>query len=221
MKGASYDVEAVNRDVNGDGRLDFNLVVLTADCDLADLNGDGLDDLILINTMERSVWSPAGYKTLYGERNIVRLMNQGGGVLGPFGVVADSALVDQTVGSDVSVGDMDGDGDRDLATTLITVTGEMERAALIFNNGSGVFGPPQWFASGGGDDGVGGVALADVDGDGDLDLGLMLYGPEGGDRSDHPTDRWSLLRNNGSGLMAAPRRSNPPEPPCWTWYSPI
>ena len=88
------------------------------------------------------------------------------------------------------LGDLDGDGDLDLASTSET-TGAV---SLRFNNGSGTFAPPPVPANGEVAVGSSPVALAlgDVDADGDLDL--VSGGPAG----------LAVRVNNGSGSFAPP-----------------
>ncbi|WP_310396484.1 FG-GAP-like repeat-containing protein [Hymenobacter sp.] len=88
---------------------------------------------------------------------------------------------------DVKAGDVDGDGDLDLLSFSVT-TGE---GLLVFNDGTGAFGPAAVLALGGT---ANQVELADVDGDGDLDAVAT-------NRSDGTV---TLCRNDGRGTFGQP-----------------
>ena len=188
----SYDTELSSRDYDHDGDLDPQSDFSLVDCALGDLNGDALDDLVVTNSFYRGPGLNA--------HTVVRLLNQGDGVLGPFQVLLDP------FGADLAIGDMDGDGDRDIVTLATSVTGpDMHDVVLLRNLGGGAFAPAVRYPSGVGPDSASLPALADVDGDGDLDVGLVLHRSIPGNPNDEPTDRWVLLRNAGTGALAAPR----------------
>ena len=108
-------------------------------------------------------------------------------------------------GARLAVADMDGDGDHDIVTTGLSLSGpDKDDVILLRNNGNGTFLSAERFPSGGGPDDIGGVELCDVDGDGDLDVGIMLFGPMCGNLNDHLTDHWALLRNDGLWNLGTP-----------------
>jgi hypothetical protein len=188
----SYDTELSLRDYDNDGDVDPQSDFSLVDCALGDLNGDALDDLVVSNSFYRGVSLNA--------HTVVRLPNQGNGVLGPFQVLLDP------FGGDLALGDMDGDGDRDIVALATSISGpDMHDVVLLRNLGGGAFAPAVRYPSGVGPDGAGLPALADVDGDGDLDVGLVLRRSIAGNPNDEPTDRWVLLRNTGAGALGAPR----------------
>jgi hypothetical protein len=85
-------------------------------------------------------------------------------------------------------GDIDNDGDLDLAVASLSFTGR--GVDILTNQGNGVFGPPVrlTFSNTNFD-----VELADIDGDGDLDVVAPLFG----------SDFLAFRRNNGNGTFAA------------------
>lgn len=98
--------------------------------------------------------------------------------------------------SDVAAGDLDGDGDFDLAVSL---EAGADRVALLFNNGSGVFGAPVFhdtlfpYSVA-----IPGIAIHDIDLDGDADV---LYGHDGNNGF---LGHFALYRNDGSGTLGVP-----------------
>jgi hypothetical protein len=185
-----FDTESVRRDYDGDGDLDPQTDFSLVDCALGDLNGDGLDDLVVTNSL---------YRASLNAHSVVRLLNQGNGVLGSFQVLLDP------FGADLAIGDMDGNGDRDIVTFATSITGpDMDDIVLLRNLGGGTFTAAVRYPSGVGPNGAGLVELADVDGDGDQDVGLVLRRWIPGNPNDEPTDQWVLLRNTGTGALSAP-----------------
>jgi len=89
-------------------------------------------------------------------------------------------------GNSIAQGDLDGDGDLDLATALHAVS-------VFLNNGDGTFAAPAIYDAGNGPDFL---KAGDLDGDLDLDLVVanMALGGKG----------ISVLLNNGDGTFAAP-----------------
>ncbi|MCR9076406.1 MAG: FG-GAP-like repeat-containing protein, partial [bacterium] len=66
----------------------------------------------------------------------------------------------------VALGDLDGDGDLDMAVAT-AIKNEMN---VLLNTGDGTFAPPTGYIVG---DGPGRVTLGDLDGDGDLDMAVV------------------------------------------------
>lgn len=90
--------------------------------------------------------------------------------------------------SNITAGDLDGDGDNDIVYTNVGIS----NLTVLLNAGNGTFGPHTWYNTGDNDDDV---VMVDVDGDADLDLATSnLY-----------SDTVSLLLNNGNGTFAAQR----------------
>lgn len=111
---------------------------------LADVNGDGRDDLMTIET------EPTDFLT-------IRLADEAG-LMGP--------RRDHAIGpwaNRVRVADLDGDGLAD----IVVSKGALELVEILFNLGGGAFADPVAFDTGGGPIGL---TLSDVDGDGHADL---------------------------------------------------
>ncbi len=186
----TYDRELLIRDVDGDGVKDHQTNFHTLDMICSDLDNDGDDDLVITNAMSRT-----GGKA----HNVVRLLNDGTGTMGPFMILMDP------FGGALGVDDVDADGDRDILTLGVSPSGPaLYDIYLLKNYGNGSFQQAQRFPSGCGNHLTGSVRLADVDGDGDMDLGILVHGLVYGNPNDKPTDRWALYRNNGAGALTGP-----------------
>lgn len=123
--------------------------VVPQDLCIADMNGDGLNDLVYLD----------------GDA-IKLLLNQGGALpFTPFGVFVDVGFTDVT---SVRAVDLDADGDLDLvagsAVDLFNATGSI---AYYENDGLGAFGPRSGEVS---VDAVLAIETVDFDGDGDDDV---------------------------------------------------
>ncbi len=86
----------------------------------------------------------------------------------------------------VAIGDLNGDGDNDLAVA----NRDADSVSVLLNNGDGSYAPAVTYAAG---DYSASVAIGDLDGDGDNDLVV-------GNRD---SDNASVLMNNGDGTFAA------------------
>ena len=138
-----------------------------------DADGDGDIDLVTANFY-------------FGEDDVSLLLNDGAGNFTQRADFPITSVSTYAQGYHVAAGDLDGDGDADMA---VTVRGGKPAVQLLFNDGQGGFGAPVSYAStypyiie------IPGVSLGDVDLDGNLDV---LYATD-------------LLRNNGNGTLAAP-----------------
>jgi hypothetical protein len=112
----------------------------------ADLDGDGDTDLVIVSDTGQLVQV---------------FLNQGGGAFTP------TTYALGFTGADVAIGDVNGDGSRDL------VVSGSSRFATFFGNGAGAFTLNRTYTVAAA---VAGVALADMDGDGDLDVALACTG---------------------------------------------
>ncbi len=112
----------------------------------ADLNGDGLQDLVTSN-LPSSPPNPS----------VNILINAGGGVFLP--PVSYKAGVGP---QDVTVGDVDGDGDTDVLAAETNVDG----VTVLLNNGDGTFSPAVIYLTGGN---ANAIVAADFNKDGKLD----------------------------------------------------
>ncbi|HEX2971353.1 MAG TPA: FG-GAP-like repeat-containing protein [Tepidisphaeraceae bacterium] len=199
-QGGEYWTEAFARDVDGDGDLDEQEDFKVPDVMLADMNGDGRQDLVAVNSMTRRISRPPLPPQAGSASNLVVLFNQGAGALGEYQVIVDPATapVVVSIGTNLAVGDLDGDGDRDIAVQ------SANEVLTVANAGNGTFLTPRRHATGAPvGELVNGTKMVDVEGDGDLDVAVYLRGPLAGNPNDSPTDRWTLLRNDGAGNLSA------------------
>jgi len=140
----------------------------------ADLNADGLPDLVLANVGQNIVW-----------------------IAGPEGFIDETKLrlpALEDASQDVEFGDVDGDGDLDL------VFGNEDQNRLLLNDGQGRFtdsdGLP--FDSARASEVTREADFGDIDGDGDLDLIFANFFAPG----EEPDPRDRLLINDGSGRFS-------------------
>jgi hypothetical protein len=135
---------------------------------MGDLDGDGLNDLAVAN-----------HDAVLDNR-ISILINNGDGTFAP-SVYYDAG--DRPYW--IALGDVDGDGDRDLAVSNFFDT----TVSIFLNNGDGTLAPQITYEVG---NGPGFVVLATLDGDSDLDLAVTNI-------NDYTI---SILMNNGDGTFA-------------------
>jgi hypothetical protein len=114
---------------------------------VADVNGDGKPDVLVLDSSAVSVWLGNGDGTL------------------KFSAGYDVGYV-----ISIAVKDVNGDGKPDLVAALYSETGNPDSGgiAILFGNGDGTFQNPVIYASGG--YGAVAIAIADVNGDGYADL---------------------------------------------------
>ena len=123
------------------------------------------------------------------QENLSVLLNRGGGNFAPAIAYPAGEFL-----TSVTMGDLDGDGDRD-----ILVLDSYSRLAGLMNHGDGTFATPVPYA---GDGAISAVALGDVTGDGRVDIvaaNNLAYGSGG----------WlggnvSVLVNGGNGVFGPP-----------------
>ncbi len=135
---------------------------------IGDLDGDGDLDLVVANQHNK-----------YNTEGISLLLNRGDGTFD------ENVFIE---GGDhpwsIAVGDLDGDGDLDLA--VANAVGD--NISVLLNNGNATFADHVLYAAG---DGPVSIVIGDVDGDGDFDLATANF------RSDNV----SILFNNGDGTF--------------------
>jgi hypothetical protein len=152
----------------------------------ADVDGNGAQDLIVANPGKEPIPQPA-------TGNQISLLRNNGD-----GTFAAPTSFTTGLGPSVTAGDLDGDGDIDLATANSTD----DTVSLLRNDGLGNFAAPINFAAG---DRPVINAPADLDGDGDLDLvtsNTVTLALGGG--GVYTGNTISILRNNGDGSFTAP-----------------
>ena len=138
---------------------------------LVDLNGDNKQDLVAAN---------------YNDGTVSVFLGNGDGTFTP---KTGSPFAAGSTPNDLAVGDVTGDGKKDIVVTNTTVN----TVSVLAGNGLGGFGAPTTIATG---SQPLGVALGDVDGAHGLDI---LVANSGGNTV-------SVLLNNGSGVFSARRR---------------
>jgi hypothetical protein len=180
---------------NGDGTFAARQGVVvgdgTRDVDLADLNRDGVLDLVAGSAFNNTVYL---------------LLGTGGGFRPPQTIASFTPVENSPSVGAVAVGDINGDGNRDLAVTYtLWYGGEYYGEAYgpftvgyvqaLLGNGDGTFAAGNSHLLG--DGYVADVEFADFSGDGRLDVVTGGYG----------AGNVSLLRGNGDGTFNAPEPS--------------
>ncbi len=178
-------------DSNGDGHplfgnLEYDMMqcppLCVANGPLAmaegDLDGDGDLDLVIVNA---AFW----HADLSGDITI--MLNEGDGQL-----VEDARYAVGEQPRSVALGDLDGDGDLDMAVANGGPYGSADSTvSVLLNSGDGTFGAAASYGVGGGPRSV---ALGDMNGDGALDLVVL----------NSVSDDVSVLLNTGAGAFASP-----------------
>ncbi|MBC8122992.1 MAG: VCBS repeat-containing protein [Gemmatimonadaceae bacterium] len=156
---------------------------------VGDLDGDGDLDLVVLN--------PGRYYDVYQDPSYVSVLkNDGNGIFAASG----SFSVPYSPRS-VIVGDLDGDGDLDLATAntgfndgyYIDIPGSV---SALKNDGNGTFATAENFTT---EERPFSITVGDLDRDGDLDLATANRD------SSYNANTVSVLKNNGNGTFVAPQ----------------
>ncbi len=152
--------------------LDSRYIAFRSAASTLDGNDSGPDDDVFLRDRNRATttWQSVGCPSASG--------------WGGFGAATNSAV--GTRPYSVSLGDVDGDGDLDLATANLS----SNNVSVLLNNGAGSFGSATNSAVG---TSPYSVTLGDVDGDGDLDLATANYS----------SNNVSVLLNNGAGSFGS------------------
>ncbi|HEY0138204.1 MAG TPA: VCBS repeat-containing protein [Nannocystis sp.] len=168
--------------------------------ELADINGDGLVDILFANG--------AGYSTPGGAEQSRVFVNQGAGK--PFMDVSAEVFPDPGQTRVIKVRDLDADGNVDIVVGNTFET----QSWLYMGDGMGGFIDatdklPQKPAS------IGDLEFGDVDGDGDLDIVLADWGPGKASQSAGVTQLW--LGDGLGGFTDATASNMPDIPVAWSW----
>ncbi|MBC8124083.1 MAG: VCBS repeat-containing protein [Gemmatimonadaceae bacterium] len=155
---------------------------------VGDLDGDGDLDLATVNI-------GGSYPDFVNTVSVLK--NNGNGT---FANAQTLAVGDYP--TSITVGDLDGDGDLDLATVNIgdyVYPGFQSTVSVLRNNGNGTFAAAQSFTTG---KSAFEITIGDIDGDGDLDL-VTTYGA--GYTNSRYVGYVTVLKNNGNGTFAEPQ----------------
>ena len=136
---------------------------------MGDLDGDGDLDLAITSRGTNGM-----------DGTVSLLFNFGDGSFAKQGLLATGFGPES-----IAIGDLDGDGDADLAVTIYGNS----NVSVWLNNGNGVFDDDITYGT---DVGPQSLAMGDLDGDGDLDLAV----------ANAPSGNVSILLNNGDATFA-------------------
>jgi hypothetical protein len=192
---------------NGDGTFQSAVTYSTGGMGaeavaIADINGDGKPDVLVINNTCTTTCSSIAETT---DSSVGVLLNNGNGTF-QTAVAYDSGGIFAT---SIAVGDVNGDGKPDLVvaqcsgTELGICSAGLGEVGVLLGNGDGTFQAAVNYSSTGENSGVGygepnAVALADINGNGNLDILVTNFesGGEGGlDGS------LAVLLGNGNGTF--------------------
>lgn len=168
--------------------------------ELADINGDGLVDILLANG--------AGYSSAEGPEQSRVFLNQGAGKL--FKEVSAQVFPMKGQTRVIKARDINKDGNVD----LFVGNSFGNQSWLYLGDGKGNFTDntseiPQQMA------GIGDLELADVDADGDLDVVLADWGPGDAGGQGAPTQLW--LGDGAGGFTDATASNMPKVDVSWSW----
>jgi hypothetical protein len=179
-----YGDLAVSNDVTNFGRTDYPANDAPIGIVAADLDGDGDQDLVVANPGFDS-----GVAGQFNGNSISILRNNGNGTFG------SPVSITTGIGPFALPGDLDGDGDIDLAVSHA----EEDTIAILLNDGTGNFTASTPFATG---DRPKLDEIADLDGDGDLDLLSVDTVALNLNTADESGNSLSFHRNDGNGSFA-------------------
>jgi hypothetical protein len=169
---------------NGDGTFqparEFDVGINPSSLAVADVNGDGKPDLIVVNG---GTYNPTTGK--FDNSGVSVLLGKGDGTFGPPRTF-DAGYRP----SSVVVADVNGDGKPDL------VVADEKNVSVLLGNGDGTFGPPQTFGFEARYSSLYSVTVADLNGDGKPDIVTANEGD---------TDTVSVLLGNGDGTFQKPK----------------
>ncbi|MBL8969625.1 MAG: VCBS repeat-containing protein [Myxococcales bacterium] len=168
--------------------------------ELADINGDGLVDILFANG--------AGYSSAEGAEQSRVFLNQGAGK--PFKEVSAQVLPNKGQTRVIKARDINNDGKVD----LLVGNSFGNQSWLYLGDGDGGFTDntaklPQQLA------GIGDLELGDVDDDGDLDIVLADWGPGDAGADGAVTQLW--LGDGAGGFTDATASNMPQVKVSWSW----
>ncbi|BAZ39064.1 Integrins alpha chain [Calothrix sp. NIES-4101] len=148
----------------------------TARVEIGDINGDGKQDLAIVN---------------YISSKILVLLGNGDGTF-----ATPTEFTAQDAPAAVSIGDINGDGKQDLAVANYGYYGDTSvpnsnNISVLLSNGNGTFAAPVNFTAGNGPEGI---SIGDINGDGKQDLAVANY----------KSNNISVLLGNGNGTFNTP-----------------